>query len=76
VIKSSLEAGVTAPAEADLVKAVTALGVSRQEVYPVSVEDLKTKASLKKCERSWKYFAGEGDITPRDAAAVTAFDAG
>ncbi len=31
-----------------------------------------TKAEYKKCERSWKYFKGEGDITPRDAAAVKA----
>jgi len=102
VIKSSLEASVTAPAEADLVKAIAALNVSRQEVYAdpsdpkdtladyliisdctlsekadaVSVEDLKTKDTLKKCERSWKYFSGEGDITPRDAAAVEAFDGG
>lgn len=101
VIRSSLEAGVTAPSDAALVKALSALGVSRQEVYanpsnPIdtladyliisdctlsdkakgfSVDDLKAKAALKKCERSWKYFKGEGDITPRDAAAVAAFDA-
>jgi len=100
VIRSSLEAGVTAPADKDLTKALTALGVSRQEVYAdvsnpmdtladyliisdctlsekaeaFTVEDLKAKAALKKCERSWKYFKGEGDITPRDAAAVAAFD--
>jgi len=38
------------------------------------VSDLKAASDWKKCERSWKYFQGEGDITPRDSAAVTAFD--
>ena len=104
VIKSSLEASVTAPAEADLVAALTALDVTRQESYAnpsepndtladylivsactlsekadgVSVSDLK-EAGYRKCERSWKYFkpsgaAGDGDITPRDKAAVEAFE--
>jgi hypothetical protein len=30
--------------------------------------------NYKKCARSWKYFRGEGEITPRDAAAVAALD--
>ncbi|MEP3890856.1 MAG: isoleucine--tRNA ligase [Hellea sp.] len=102
VIKSSLEASVTAPADAALVAALTALGVTRQETYAdpaepndtladylivsectlsenaetISVADLKEKTGFAKCERSWKYFKGEGDITPRDAAAVAAFEAG
>jgi len=101
VIKSSLEAAVTAPAEGTLVAAITALGITRQETYAnpadpsdtladylivsectlsektdvVSVSDLKD-AGYAKCERSWKYFKGEGDITPRDAAAVKAFETG
>ena len=33
-------------------------------------------AGMEKCERSWKYFKGEGEITPRDAAAVKVFEAG
>jgi len=104
VIKSSLEAAVTAPANGALVAAVTALGITRQETYAnpadpsdtladylivsectlsekadvVSVSDLK-EAGYAKCERSWKYFKGpegyQGDITPRDAAAVKAFEA-
>lgn len=41
----------------------------------IEVDDLKGRGGFKKCERSWKYFHGEGDITPRDAAAVAAFDA-
>jgi len=40
------------------------------------VTDLKCAEDWKKCERSWKYFQGEGEITPRDAAAVKAFDVG
>ncbi|WP_427451822.1 isoleucine--tRNA ligase [Litorimonas sp. WD9-15] len=40
------------------------------------VTDLKCADDWKKCERSWKYFQGEGEITPRDAAAVAAFDQG
>ena len=100
VIKSSLEASVTAPADTALVAALTALGVTRQESYAkpadpsdtladylivseatlsekadsVSVSDLK-EAGWSKCERSWKYFKGEGYITPRDEAAVEAFRA-
>ncbi|WP_298918606.1 isoleucine--tRNA ligase [uncultured Algimonas sp.] len=44
--------------------------VSKAEIgQVVSVSDLKdTKA--RKCLRSWKYFEGEGEITPRDAAAI------
>ena len=42
----------------------------------ISIEPLSENAAYKKCERSWKYFRGEGDITPRDAAAVAAFDKG
>lgn len=38
------------------------------------VTDLKAAKGWTKCDRSWKYFQGEGDITPRDAAAVAAFD--
>ena len=102
VIGKSLEAGITAPTNEALTKALTALGVSRQEVYidpanpndtladlliisevslstkvdAIEVIDLKAKEGWTKCERSWKYFQGEGDVTPRDAAAVVAFDAG
>ena len=98
VIKSSLEARVTAPSDDALAAALTALSISRQEVYTdpsnpndtladyliisdvelsskadvMSVGDLKADDSYSKCERSWKYFKGEGDITPRDAAAVAA----
>ena len=100
VIKSSLEASVTAPAEKDLINALAALGITRQESYAnpadpndtladylivsectlsekvdaVTVSDLKD-AGWTKCERSWKYFKGEGDITPRDKAAVEVFKA-
>ena len=38
----------------------------------IQISDLKADTSYKKCERSWKYFKGEGDITPRDKAAVAA----
>jgi len=38
------------------------------------VTDLKSASDWKKCERSWKYFQGEGDITPRDVAAVSVFE--
>ncbi|MEP6342829.1 MAG: isoleucine--tRNA ligase [Maricaulaceae bacterium] len=102
VIGKSLEAGITAPSNDALVKALTAMGISRQEVYAdpanpndtladlliisecslsskvdaIEVVDLKATAGWTKCERSWKYFQGEGDVTPRDAAAVAAFDAG
>jgi len=102
VIKSSLEARVTAPADDALAAALTALKITRQEVYTdaadpndtladylivsdvelsakadaISISDLKAEAGYSKCERSWKYFKGEGDITPRDAAAVAVFEAG
>jgi isoleucyl-tRNA synthetase len=46
------------------------------KVENISVVSLKENDSWKKCERSWKYFKGEGEITARDAAAVAAFDAG
>ena len=101
VIKSSLEARVTAPADDALAAALTALKITRQEVYAdaadpndtladylivsdvelsakadtISIADLKAETGYSKCERSWKYFKGEGDITPRDAAAVAAFEA-
>jgi len=42
----------------------------------VSIFNLVEQDDIKKCERSWKYFKGEGDITPRDKAAVEAFEAG
>ncbi|MDB2439121.1 isoleucine--tRNA ligase [Hellea sp.] len=42
----------------------------------VNVTALSSLNNYTKCERSWKYFKGEGDITPRDAAAVKAFEAG
>ena len=35
----------------------------------IAVADLK-ETDAKKCLRSWKYFYGDGEITPRDAAAV------
>jgi len=38
------------------------------------VTDLKAAEGWTKCNRSWKYFQGTGDITARDAAAVAAFD--
>ena len=102
VIGKSLEAGITAPSNDALVKALTAMGISRQETYAdpanpndtladlliisecslsakadtIEVEDLKAKSGWTKCERSWKYFKGTGDVTPRDAAAVAAFDKG
>jgi len=45
----------------------------------ITITDFKTLDSYQKCERSWKYFKGEagvtGDITPRDRAAVRAWDA-
>ena len=98
LIKSSLEARVTAPADDSLASALTSLGITRQEIYAdpanpndtladylivsdvelsskatdFSIGDLKTQAGYVKCERSWKYFKGEGDITPRDVAAVAA----
>lgn len=45
-----------------------------QDDGSLSVSDLKDAEGYKKCERSWKYFQGEGEITPRDAAAVALFD--
>ena len=42
----------------------------------VSIINLTGKSRVRKCERSWKYFIGEGEITPRDAAAVKAFETG
>jgi len=39
----------------------------------ISVSDLK-ETDAKKCLRSWKYFQGDGEITPRDAVAVAALD--
>jgi len=42
----------------------------------ITVDALSQDSAFKKCERSWKYFRGEGDITPRDAAAVAAFEKG
>ncbi|WP_416878827.1 isoleucine--tRNA ligase [Litorimonas sp.] len=45
-----------------------------QDEGSLSVSDLKEAEGYKKCERSWKYFQGEGEITPRDAAAVALFD--
>jgi isoleucyl-tRNA synthetase len=46
-------------------------------VDAIDVTDLKSKSGWRKCERSWKYFkaAGDEDVTPRDAAAVAAYDA-
>ena len=38
----------------------------------IAAEPLSEETAYVKCERSWKYFKGEGDITPRDAAAVKA----
>jgi len=40
------------------------------------VTDLKCADGWKKCERSWRYFQGDNEITARDAAAVAAFEAG
>ncbi len=39
----------------------------------ITVSDLK-ETDAKKCLRSWKYFHGEGEITPRDAVAVSRLD--
>ena len=41
----------------------------------ILVTDLKCADDWKKCERSWRYFQGEGDITARDLEAVSVFDA-
>ena len=43
----------------------------------VSVSALTANEAYRKCERSWKFFrpAGNETITPRDAAAVKAWDA-
>jgi isoleucyl-tRNA synthetase len=40
----------------------------------MSVADLK-ETDAKKCLRSWKYFYGDGEITPRDAVAIEKLDA-
>lgn len=95
VIKSSLEAAVTAPG-ADLADALAALGILVADDYAnpaeptdtladylivssatlggaVSIADLK-ETDAKKCLRSWKYFHGDGEITPRDAVAVEKLD--
>lgn len=37
----------------------------------ITISDLK-ETDAKKCLRSWKYFHGDGEITPRDAVAVKA----
>lgn len=39
----------------------------------IKVTDLK-ETDAKKCLRSWKYFHGEDEITPRDAVAVSRLD--
>jgi isoleucyl-tRNA synthetase len=39
----------------------------------IDVTDLK-ETGFNKCERSWKYFEGDGEITDRDAAAVEFFE--
>ena len=39
----------------------------------IDVTDLK-ETGFNKCERSWKYFEGNGEITDRDAAAVKFFE--
>lgn len=44
------------------------------KINSIAVTALSENADYKKCDRSWKYFKGEGDITPRDAAAVADFD--
>ena len=100
VIKSSLEAAISAPADKELVKALTALNISRQEVYSdpadpndtladllivsdvnlsakaeeITVVSLAENKNWIKCKRSWKYFKGDGEITPRDAAAVAEWE--
>jgi isoleucyl-tRNA synthetase len=40
----------------------------------IGMLNLSSELGWTKCARSWKYFQGEGDITPRDAAAVSALD--
>jgi len=101
VIRSSLEARIIAPAEKDIVSALSSLAISRKDDYAdpanpsdnladylivsecdlsdkaeaITVEALSENPTFKKCQRSWKFFKGEGDITPRDVAAVKAFDA-
>ena len=100
VIRSSLEAALTVPADAELMRALDALGMSVREDYAdpsdpqdsladaliisavnlsetaetLSVTSLVDIAGMKKCERSWKYFRGEGEITPRDMAALQAWE--
>ena len=40
----------------------------------ILVTDLKCADDWRKCERSWRYFQGESEITARDQEAVSAFD--
>jgi len=46
--------------------------IMSDEAKGITIVDLKSADGYSKCERSWKYFKGDGDITPRDAAAVAA----
>lgn len=50
-----------------------------KKVKAVKITDIKTRDGFQKCERSWKYFqtldGTSGDISPRDRAAVRAWDA-
>ena len=101
-IRSSLEAGLEAPVDAEIVGAFVVLNVSNQNYYKIPSEpndtvadylivsecnlrkrntdlveqeeilvtDLKTNSDYSKCERSWKYFKGEDDITPRDLSLI------
>jgi len=47
------------------------------QVDEIGVFSLTAKTQFRKCERSWKYFRADADedITPRDAAAVSQWDA-
>ena len=56
-IRSSLEASVKAPAKADLVAALTALGVTRQDVYADTTNPADTLADyliVSECDLSGK----------------------
>ena len=55
---------------------VSAVDLS-ESVTDIAVETLPDKDGWRKCERSWKYFRAVSDetITPRDAVAVSAWDA-
>ena len=55
---------------------VSAVDLS-EGVTDIAVETLPDKDGWRKCERSWKYFRAVSDetITPRDAVAVSAWDA-